>query len=67
LAAARRESAAVAHASQLNLALAGLAQKLAAADCEIAALRLENAELRTSVDRNDPIAAGSAQLATAGP
>jgi hypothetical protein len=49
LVAARRASAAEAHASQLDLALAGLAQKLAAARCEIATLRHENAELRASV------------------
>jgi hypothetical protein len=51
LAAARRASAAEAHASQLDLALAGLAQQLAAARCEISTLSHENAELRASVDR----------------
>jgi hypothetical protein len=50
LAAARRDSAAAAHLCQLDLALAGLVQKLAIARCENATLRRENAELRASID-----------------
>jgi hypothetical protein len=45
LAAARRDSAEVSYPSQLDVPLSGLAQKLAASRCEIAALRRENAGL----------------------
>jgi hypothetical protein len=49
LAAARRDSAAAAHVSQLDLAVAGLAEKLAAANVEIATLTCENAELKAAL------------------
>jgi hypothetical protein len=67
LAAARRDSADESHVSQLDGALAGLAEELAAARCEVAALMRENAELSARIDRSHVIPTGVGALATTNP